>query len=129
MSLASMLSIDLESIDPSTILDEELELGKHHTEELAFVDRQDGLGLEGAIIRPRSGRTRQVAIIWIHGNTSRFYDIPYIQIGREMAELGYTFITSNTHGHDVASVISEPAGEAIPGGACWERFEETTLDL
>jgi dienelactone hydrolase len=62
--------------------------------------------------------------VWIHGNTSRFYDQPYMQIGREMAALGYAFITSNTHGHDVASATWEP-----DGGACWERFEEIPVDV
>src|SRR3954470_3439118 len=119
MSLSSMLST----------FEEEQEGLKGYTEELAFVDRADGLGLEGAIVGPPGGATKPVAIIWIHGNTSRFYDIPYIQIGREMAALGYTFITSNTHGHDVTSAVWGTAGEANPGGACWERFEETTLDL
>ncbi|MEO8286950.1 MAG: alpha/beta fold hydrolase [Chloroflexota bacterium] len=120
MNLSSMLSI----------FEEEQQLGtKGFTEELAFVDRADGYGLEGAIIRPTNGETKPVAIIWIHGNTSRFYDMPYIQIGREMAALGYTFITSNTHGHDIASIIWGPNGEAQPGGACWERFDEVPLDL
>jgi dienelactone hydrolase len=119
MSLSSMLSI----------FEEEQEGSRSYTEELAFVDREDGMGLEGAIIRPTGSATKPVAIVWIHGNTSRFYDQPYIQIGREMAALGYTFITSNTHGHDEASVTWEPDGGARPGGACWERFEEIPMDL
>jgi alpha-beta hydrolase superfamily lysophospholipase len=117
MSLSSMLSIFEE------------EGLKCYAEELAFVDRADGLGLEGAIVRPIGGATKPVAIIWIHGNTSRFYDQPYIQIGREMAARGYTFITCNTHGHDVTSVIWGPDGDASPGGACWERFEEVPMDV
>jgi len=111
------------------IFEEEREGLKSYTEELAFVDRADGLGLEGAIVRPNGGVTKPVAVIWIHGNTSRFYDRPYIQIGREMAALGYTFITSNTHGHDVTSVIWGPDGDATPGGACWERFDEIPMDV
>jgi pimeloyl-ACP methyl ester carboxylesterase len=103
------------------------------TEELVYVERADGLALEGAIIRPGEGaRTAEVAataVILVHGNTSRFYDQPYIELGRELAQQGYTFITANTHGHDVASVIWGPEGEATPGGACWERFDEVPLDL
>src|SRR5262245_60108336 len=119
MSLSSMLSI----------FEEERGALKSYTEELAFVDRADGLGLEGAIVGAAGGTAKPVAIIWIHGNTSRFYDQPYIQVGREMAALGYTFITSNTHGHDVTSVIWGPDGEATPGGACWERFDEIPMDV
>src|SRR5256714_9457456 len=119
MSLSSMVSV----------FEEEREGSRSYTEELAFVDREDGLGLEGAIIRPTEGTTKPVAIVWIHGNTSRFYDLPYIQIGREMAALGYTFITCNTHGHDVTSIIWGSEGEVNSGGACWERFEEIPLDV
>jgi alpha-beta hydrolase superfamily lysophospholipase len=104
------------------------------TEELVYVERTDGLALEGAIIRPAEGaRTREgaagTAVILVHGNTSRFYDLPYIELGRALAEQGYAFITANTHGHDVASIIWGPEGESTPGGACWERFDEVPLDL
>jgi dienelactone hydrolase len=119
MSLSSMLSV----------FEEEREDTRRYTEELAFVDREDGVGLEGAIVRPRRGATRPVAIIWIHGNTSRFYDLPYMQIGREMAALGYTFITSNTHGQNACSANQEPGDEANAGGVCRERFEEIPRDL
>ncbi len=119
MSLSSMLSV----------FEEEREETGKYTEELAFVDREDGVGLEGAIIRPSRGTAKPVAIIWIHGNTSRFYDLPYMQIGREMAALGYTFITSNTHGQNACSTILEPGDEANAGSVCRERFEEIPLDL
>jgi dienelactone hydrolase len=119
MSLSSMLSV----------FEEEREETRRCTEELAFVDREDGLGLEGAIIRPRRGAAKPVAIIWIHGNTSRFYDLPYMQIGREMAALGYTFITSNTHGQNACSATLEPGNEAKAESVCRERFEEIPLDL
>ncbi len=108
---------------------EEPALMNEYSEELAFVDREDGLALEGAIISPVGVRTKDVAVLWIHGNTSRFYDYPYVQLGREVARLGYTFITANTHGHDVISVVWDDRGDATPGGACWERFEETPMDI
>jgi pimeloyl-ACP methyl ester carboxylesterase len=109
--------------------DEEMKLAKQYTEELAYVDREDGLALEGAIIRPVGVPLKKVAVVWIHGNTSRFYDLPYVQVGREMAAHGYTFITANTHGHDVVSVIWDDKGGSTPGGACWERFDEIPLDI
>jgi pimeloyl-ACP methyl ester carboxylesterase len=113
----------------SIVEEEEPDWMKLYTEELAYVERQDGLGLEGAVIHPIGIETKPVAIMWIHGNTSRFYDLPYIEIGREMAALGYTFITSNTHGHDIVSPMWGREGELTPGGACWERFDETPMDL
>ncbi|HKP53730.1 MAG TPA: alpha/beta fold hydrolase [Chloroflexia bacterium] len=106
-------------------------MAEGHIAELVYVEREDGLGLEGAMMHPQGSETRKkVAILWFHGNTSRFYDLPYIHLGRELAEgHGYAFITCNTHGHDVTSVIWGPAGEATPGGACWERFDEVPLDI
>ncbi|MEO5952791.1 MAG: alpha/beta fold hydrolase [Chloroflexia bacterium] len=112
-----------------SLAEEEPKLMKSYTEELAFVDREDGLALEGAIISPAGTTQKKTAVIWIHGNTSRFYDYPYVQVGREMAGLGYTFITANTHGHDIVSVIWDDKGGSTPGGACWEHFDEVTLDI
>lgn len=108
---------------------EEQEPMKRYTEELAYVDREDGLALEGAIISPTGTNRKDIAVILIHGNTSRFYDYPYVQLGREVAGLGYNFITANTHGHDVVSVIWDDKGGSSPGGACWERFDEIPLDI
>lgn len=102
---------------------------KTYTEELAYVEREDGLGLEGAIISPNGTARKPLAIILIHGNTSRFYDLPYVQLGRELAQMGYTFITASTHGHDVVSVVWDSEGGSAPGGACWERFDEMPLDI
>ena len=65
----------------------------------------------------------------MHGNTSRFYDYPYLLLGRELARRGYPFLTVNTHGHDVISVVWGPEGESTPGGASWERFSEVPLDM
>ena len=102
---------------------------RDYTEELVYVDREDGLGLEGALVLPSRQQANSTAIIWLHGNTSRFYDFSYLLIGREVARHGYPFLTVNTHGHDVVSPIWGAEGEATPGGASWERFSEVPLDL
>jgi pimeloyl-ACP methyl ester carboxylesterase len=103
---------------------------KQYTEELVYADREDGLALEGAFIRPsEAGTEKDPAVICVHGNTSRFYDLPYILWGRELAAHGYPFLSVNTHGHDVVAVIWDDKGGAVPGGACWERFDEVALDL
>jgi dienelactone hydrolase len=118
-----------ETLNNVDIFGEEGTCMKGYTEELAYVERQDGLTLEGAVVRPAGTEEKRVAVLWVHGNTSRFYDQPYLQIGREMAQAGYAFFTINTHGHDVTSVIWGPKGEAVPGGACWERFDEVPQDI
>lgn len=102
---------------------------RYYTEELVYVDREDGLLLEGALVLPAEVRPGSPAIIWVHGNTTRFYDDAYLFVGREIARRGCPFLTVNTHGHDVVSVIFGPNGESTPGGASWERFSEVPLDL
>lgn len=103
--------------------------GRYYTEELVYADREDGLGLEGALVLPADTNHNSSLVIWVHGNTSRFYDYPYLLIGREIARRGYPFMTVNTHGHDVISIIWGPRGEDTPGGASWERFSEVPLDM
>ncbi len=103
--------------------------GRYYTEELVYVDREDGLALEGALVLPVEVHPDSTAIIWVHGNTSRFYDYTYLLVGREIARRGYPFLTVNTHGHDVISVVWGPQGESTPGGASWERFSEVPLDM
>jgi dienelactone hydrolase len=105
------------------------EPARSYTEELAFVEREDGAGLEGAVIYPASIERKAVAIIWVHGNTSRYYDLPYVQVGRELAAQGYTFVTANTHGHDVMTELWEDTNSAPAGAVCWERFDEVPMDI
>ena len=103
---------------------------KQYTEELVYADREDGLALEGALIRASDESTEKaLAVICVHGNTSRFYDLSYILWGRELAAHGYPFLSVNTHGHDVVAVIWDDKGGAVPGGACWEQFDKVALDL
>lgn len=110
-------------------VEEEAEPVRSYIEELAYVEREDGIGLEGALIHPASVESKDTAIIWVHGNTSRYYDLPYVQVGREMAALGYTFVTANTHGHDVMSELWDDLGTTPAGGICWERFDEVPMDI
>jgi pimeloyl-ACP methyl ester carboxylesterase len=98
-----------------------------YAEALTFVRTEDGLELEGALIRPASVPSRAV-VIWIHGGTEKFSNRHYIDIGREVARRGCTFISGNTRGHDLAAVFSK--GEDIQvAGSAWERMEEAPLDI
>ena len=103
---------------------------EQHQAELVYVERSDGLGLEGAMIHAIGGFDRKsVAVLWFHGNTSRFYDLPYIHVGKELARHGYSFLTCNTHGHDIIAPLWGPDGDMVPGGALMERFSQVPLDL
>ena len=102
---------------------------KPYTEELIFIDAEDGVGLDGALIRPTTG-TPTTAIVWIHGNTGQFHSMSYILIGRVLAERGYLFVTGDTRGHDVvAQNFNVKTFEMVAGGSAWERFEEAPLDV
>ena len=106
-------------------VEQEAEPVRSYIEELAYVEREDGIGLEGALIHPAAVESKDTAIIWVHGNTSRYYDLPYVQVGREMAALGYTFVTANTHGHDVMSELWDDNAASPAGAVCWEQVRRS----
>ncbi|HEV8189901.1 MAG TPA: alpha/beta fold hydrolase [Ktedonobacterales bacterium] len=113
---------------------------KTYSEELVYTSSEDGFLLEGVAIRPPGAELHPVGVIWIHGNAGRFYDYPYVAVGRAMAAAGYLFISANTRGHDIATMLwrgasGQPAPwqgpQAMPtgGGSAWERLEEAPRDL
>ncbi len=103
---------------------------KKHSEELAFIESEDGLSLTGAVIRPVDSTHRSVAVVWIHGNTGKFCDYPYITIGRAIAGQGYSFISGNTRGHDISVTLWKmPDDQSVAGGSAWEIYEESPFDI
>jgi pimeloyl-ACP methyl ester carboxylesterase len=113
---------------------------KAYSEELVYTSSEDGFLLEGVAIRPLGAEPHPMGIVWIHGNAGRFYDYPYIAVGRALAAAGYLFISTNTRGHDIATMLWRAAGDlpapwqgpqAMPtgGGSAWERLEEAPRDL
>src|SRR5206468_7152589 len=104
-------------------------MAKAYSEEIVYTDTADGLGLEGAVIRPTAASTRPVAVIWVHGLTGRFYAKSSILSGRDLAAEGYTFISGNNRGHDFGARLMRKDGEAILAGGGWERFDESPHDV
>lgn len=99
------------------------------SEELLHVQTEDGLALAGAAIRP-SGSTSPLAIVWIHGNTGSFHDLPYILVGRELARQGHPFVIGNTRGYGVTSEIwNLQDDQPVAGGSAWELLEEAPYDV
>jgi hypothetical protein len=62
-------------------------------EQLVYVRSEDDIVNGGAIFTPPKNSAKPVAIIWIHGWGTNFYEPIYIAIGRVLAERGYTCIT------------------------------------
>lgn len=96
-------------------------------EALTFVEAEDGLELEGVLIRPTATPSR-AAVIWIHGGTEAFSDRACVEIGREVARKGCTFLSGNTRGHDLAAVFVRGDDVQVAGSA-WERMEDAPLDI
>ena len=84
--------------------------------------------LDGALIGAPGGNHTELTIVWIHGGLSNFYGRAYIELGRFLGRLGHLFISGNTRGHDAYTLI-EGQDDLIPGGSCFEDFEQSIHDI
>ncbi len=99
-------------------------------EEIVFAEAEDGLSLVGLAIQPAAAPPCTTAIVLIHGNTGRFYDWLYVQLGRALAGAGYLVISGNTRGHDISTWGWNGKENAIQAvGSAWERYEEAPYDI
>lgn len=99
-----------------------------HTEEFVLAQTADGLRLDGAVIRPAVREPKPVALVWVHGVGGRFTG--KIGLGRLMAAEGYTSLTGATRGSHFGLILRPgEGGRPVLGGACWELFEESPLDV
>jgi pimeloyl-ACP methyl ester carboxylesterase len=105
-------------------------MAKAYCEELVYTDTEDGLELEGVVIRPTTASPRPLAVVWIHGLTGRFYAKSSILTGRDIAAEGYTFVSGNNRGHDFGSRYwNAKRNEPLLAGGGWERFDESPHDV
>jgi dienelactone hydrolase len=110
-----------------------------HREEFVTTTTEDGLLLEGALLRPVAAPARPLALVWIHGALAHYSSPPYIAIGRALAARGYPFVSGDTRGRDAGAVLWGPSGprqhpdaDQRPfelGGLMWERLDEAPHDL
>ena len=99
-----------------------------HSEWLVSTQTEDGYSLEGVVFTPTE-RARNLAVVWMHGFTGRFYELHTVTIGRRLAERGYTFVSGNNRGHDAgAFVFNARSGESLLAGGWWEDFEACRFD-
>ena len=87
-------------------------MAKAYSEEIVYTDTEDGLVLEGVVIRPTTASPRPFAVVWVHGLTGRFYEKSTILICRDLASEGYTVVSGNNRGHHFGARI--PARRAAP---------------
>ena len=100
-----------------------------YEEELVATRAEDGVPLEGVVIRPRAAEARPLPVVWVHGNTGRFYEHHALAIGRDLASRGFVFVAGNNRGHDWGGVVTLPGGERKFIGAGWELFDEAPRDV
>jgi len=97
-------------------------------EAIVYASTKDGLQHAGLIIRPDENRFPSAAVLWIHGSGMSFGSQPYVDLGRDVAARGLTFLTGNTRGHDGLALMSR-GDEIVAGGSAWELYEEAPLDI
>jgi pimeloyl-ACP methyl ester carboxylesterase len=101
-----------------------------YEEELVYIQAEDGLPLEGAVIRPVGRAPHPIPLLFVHGLTGKFYSPSVVRIGRELAGRGFTFVTGNNRGHDGGYPFraSPDAPTRIYGGS-WEDVFESVHDI
>jgi len=99
------------------------------SEKIVYTRSEDGLLLEGAVIRHAAPDSKPVGLVWVHGMVQKFYFPTTVEIGRDLATRGYVFVTGNNRGHDFGAMIMGPDGTPRLIGGAWERFDESPRDV
>jgi len=98
-------------------------------EELVYVRSSDDVVNGGAIFKPPKESAKPIAIIWMHGWGVNFYSPTYVNIGRRLAERGFTTVAINTRMHDIGTIETYRFGKRIRGGGYWGVPSEEVKDL
>jgi pimeloyl-ACP methyl ester carboxylesterase len=101
----------------------------HFPEELVFVAASDGVVNGGAMFRSASDIAKPVAVIWMHGWGVNFYSPTYVNIGRRLAERGFTTFTINTRMHDIGTIQGFRFGKRVRGGGVWGVTSDEARDV
>jgi alpha-beta hydrolase superfamily lysophospholipase len=87
----------------------------------------DGVPLDGIVFEP--DRPPCGKVLLVHGAGSHFYQRLHQLFGATFASAGYRVLAGNNRGHDLGSYLPNDGPEIALGGAAWERFEDSVLDL
>ncbi len=104
-------------------------MAKPWVEELVDIRSEDDLLLEGAVISPAGGTKQPIPVVWTHGLTGRFSAPSSLNIGRELASRGITFVSGNNRGHDFGALFTRANGEQLIAGGAWEHVDESPRDI
>lgn len=100
-----------------------------YRERLVYTWSEDGCFLEGVLIQPEQPLPGRLPLVWVHGMNGCFYEPQVVAIGRELAELGHTFVCGNNRGHDSGAIMGLRDGRTFLAGATWELFDECPYDI
>jgi len=99
-------------------------------EQMVYVQASDDVMDAGLLFAPPKGSSNPIAIIWVHGWGTNFYNPSYVAIGRALAAKGFTTISVNTRMHDIGNVEKyTPFGQRIRGGGYWGVTSDDALDI
>jgi pimeloyl-ACP methyl ester carboxylesterase len=99
-------------------------------EQVVYVQARDDVMNAGVLFTPPKSASVPIAIIWVHGWGTNFYNPSYVAIGRALAARGLTTISVNTRMHDVGNVEKYTEfGKRIRGGGYWGVTSEDALDI
>jgi hypothetical protein len=98
-------------------------------ESLVYTWSEDGCFLEGILIQPERPRPGRLPLVWVHGMNGCFYEPQVVAVGRELAELGHTFVCGNNRGHDTGAIMGRRDGRTFLAGAAWELFDQCPYDI
>ena len=97
-------------------------------EELVAASAEDGIALDGLLIRPE-GSAGRPAVVWVHGFGANFCFPPYLRLARALAAQGVASVVANTRGHDLGTFLQPRDRPPYWGGGLWELFDEAPRDL
>lgn len=100
---------------------------KTYFEELLWIESEDGIRLDGVVIRPAM-EPKPIAVVHIPGWDVSFCHPIHLLVGRALASRGYLCVIGNNRGSAFGE-IAQRRGDFVAIGAGWERFHECPLDI
>jgi pimeloyl-ACP methyl ester carboxylesterase len=96
------------------------------SERIVHAESEDGFRFAGWLVEPQ--QPSPILVIWVHGLHMSFSTPEYCEIGRQVAQAGWAFLSVDTRGATFGAWIRGRAGNKL-AGAAWEQFTECSLDL